>query len=99
VKGEGKMINFLLNLLPTIAGVLLGICYIPQIRMTYRTKNVEGMSLAFWIILNFALSFLVVNAIVVFLTSGVWGYMVTELFNEGLAFVTLMMVLKYRRKR
>jgi hypothetical protein len=40
-----------------------------------------------------------VNAIVVFLTSGVWGYMVTELFNEGLAFVTLMMVLKYRRKR
>jgi uncharacterized protein with PQ loop repeat len=67
--------------------------------MTYRTKNVEGMSLAFWIILNFALSFLVVNAIVVFLTSGVWGYMVTELFNEGLAFVTLMMVLKYRRKR
>jgi uncharacterized protein with PQ loop repeat len=93
------MINFLLNLLPTIAGILLGICYIPQIRMTYRTKNVEGMSVAFWIILNFALSFLVVNAIVVFITSGVWGYMVTELFNEGLAFITLMMVLKYRKRK
>lgn len=67
--------------------------------MTYKTKNVEGMSLAFWIILNFALSFLVINAIVVYITSGVWGYLLTEIFNEGLAFVTLMMVLKYRKKK
>lgn len=66
--------------------------------MTYKTKNVEGMSLAFWIILNFALSFLVINAIVVYITSGVWGYLLTEIFNEGLAFVTLMMILKYRKK-
>lgn len=92
------MINFLLNLLPTIAGILLGICYIPQIAKTYRTKDVESMSTAFWIILNFALTFLVINAVVVFMTSGVWGYMVTEVFNEGLALVTLIMVLKYRKK-
>lgn len=91
------MINFLLNLLPTIAGILLGICYIPQIVKTYKTKDVESMSTAFWIILNFALSFLVVNAFVVYATSGVWGYLVTETFNEGLAFVTLLMVLKYRK--
>jgi uncharacterized protein with PQ loop repeat len=92
------MENFLLNLLPSIAGILLGFCYIPQILKTYRTKNVEGMSVAFWAILNVALSFLLVNSIVVFQTSGVWGYMVTEIFNEGLAFVMLLMVIKYQDK-
>lgn len=91
------MLNFLLNFLPTVAGILLGICYIPQIMTTVKTKNVEGISLPFWIILNFALSFLVVNAVVVFLTSGVWGYMLTETFNEGLALVMLILVVKYRK--
>lgn len=92
------MNNFLLNLLPSIAGVLLGICYIPQIIKTYKTKNVESMSVAFWIILNIALTFLAINSVVVFKTSGVWGYMLTETFNEGLALVTLIMVLRYRKK-
>lgn len=94
------MMNFLVNLLPSIAGIILGICYIPQIKTTYLTKNVEGMSLAFWILLNVALTMLFINAIVVFINSGytVWGYMATELFNEGLAFVMLLMVIRYRKK-
>lgn len=92
------MLNFLLNLLPTIAGILLGICYVPQLVKTYKTKDVESMSTAFWVILNFALTFLVINAYVVFATSHVWGYAVTETFNEGLALVQLIMVLKYRKK-
>jgi uncharacterized protein with PQ loop repeat len=92
------MEHFLLNLLPTIAGVLLGICYIPQIIRTIKTKNVEGISLSFWIILNFALTFLVINAYVVWKVSGAWGYLVTEIFNEGLAFVMLILVFKYRKK-
>lgn len=92
------MENFLINLLPSIAGILLGICYIPQIKKTYQIKNVEGMSLAFWSVLNVALTFLVINSIVVFLTTGYWGYMVTEFFNEGLALIMLILVLKYRKK-
>jgi uncharacterized protein with PQ loop repeat len=91
------MTNFMLNLLPTIAGILLGICYVPQIIKTYMTKDVRSMSTAFWIILNVALTFLAINAVVVYKTSGVWGYMLTETFNEGLALVTLIMVLKYRK--
>jgi uncharacterized protein with PQ loop repeat len=93
--------SFLLNLLPTIAGIFLGICYIPQIIKTYKTKDVSSMSLAFWVILNIALTFLVINAVAVFITSGfaVWGYMVTEIFNEGLALVMLIMVAKYRKKK
>lgn len=89
---------FLLNHIATIAGVLLGICYIPQIVKTYKTKNVDGMSVSFWAILNLALICLVINSIVVFQVTGAWGYMVTEIFNEGLAFVMLLMVIKYRKK-
>lgn len=94
------MENFLLNLLPSIAGILLGICYIPQIVKTIKTKDVSSMSLSFWVILNFALTFLLINSIVVFITSDyeVWGYMATEIFNEGLALVMLILVLKYRTK-
>lgn len=90
------MLNFLLNFLPTVAGVFLGIGYIPQIYKTYTTKDVTNLSLSFWIILNIALSLLVINAVVVFITSGVWGYMVTESFNESLAAVMLIMVVKYK---
>jgi uncharacterized protein with PQ loop repeat len=89
--------HFLLNLLPTIAGVLLGICYIPQIVTTVKTKNVDGISLQFWIILNFALSFLVINAYVVWKVSDAWGYLVTECFNLGLALVMLILVIKNRK--
>jgi uncharacterized protein with PQ loop repeat len=92
------MENFLLNLLPSIAGILLGVCYLPQIKQTIKTKNVEGMNLYFWIILNIALSFLLINSIVVFIKFGAWGYMTTEIFNVGLAFVMLCLVLKYRKK-
>lgn len=93
------MENFLLNLLPSIAGILLGICYIPQIIKTYKTKNVEGMSVSFWAILNVALLCLVANAFVVYQKTHVWGYLVTECFNEGLALVMLIMVIKYRKKK
>jgi len=91
--------EFLLNHIASIAGIILGICYLPQIYTTYKTKNVEGMALSFWVLLNIALSCLVVNSIVVYQLTGAWGYMVTEFFNEGLALVMLIMVAKYRKKK
>jgi uncharacterized protein with PQ loop repeat len=89
---------FLLNSLATVAGIVLAFCYSPQIKKTLQTKNVEGMSLSFWIILSVALFLLTVNALTVFLLTGVWGYLVTELFNLGLALVMLTLVVKYRKK-
>lgn len=91
------MNDFMLNLLPSIAGILLGMCYLPQIYKTYKTKNVDGMSLAFWVLLNLALLCLVANSIKVYALTGGWGYMVTEIFNESLAFVMLVMVFKYKK--
>lgn len=89
---------FLLNLLPTIAGVVLAFCYVPQIIQTIKTKDVSGMNINFWIILCVALFLLTVNALAVFLTAGVWGYLITEIFNLGLALTMLFLVIKYRKK-
>lgn len=91
--------EFLLNYLPTIATVFLVAAYIPQVVKTYRTKNVEGISLQFWLLINIALTCLLINATVIFIKFGTWGYMVTEIFNEGLALVMLIMVIKYRKKK
>lgn len=92
------MTNFLLNLLPSLAGIVLAFCYIPQIMTTLRTKDVSGMDLRFWLILDLALAMLLTNAIVVYLQFGTWGYMVTEAFNLGLAIIVTILVLKYRKK-
>lgn len=91
------MEEFLLNILPTIATVFLVMAYIPQVVKTFRTKDVTGVSLPFWLLINVALTCLLINATVIFIKFGTWGYMLTELFNEGLAFIMLVMVLKYRK--
>lgn len=91
------MDSFLLNILPSIATVFLVAAYIPQVVHTYKTKDVSGVSLTFWILMNVALTCLLINSIVIFIQFGTYGYMVAEIFNEGLALVMLIMVLKYRK--
>jgi uncharacterized protein with PQ loop repeat len=94
------MMNFLINFLPSLAGIVLAFCYVPQIRTTLRTKDVSGIDLRFWIILDIALAMLFTNAVVIFINSGfkIWGYMATEAFNLGLAIVVTVLVIKYRKK-
>lgn len=92
------MIQFLLNYLPILGTIFLTICYFPQIRKTYILKDVDGMSVLFWLSLNVALIFMTINAICIFIEYGTWGTMVTEILNEGLALIMLIMVLKYRKK-
>jgi uncharacterized protein with PQ loop repeat len=92
------MENFVANLLPSLAGLVLASCYLPQIRTTLKTKDVSGMDVKFWILLVIALSMLFANSIYVFVKYGDWGYMLTEAANVGLAVVMLTLVLKYRKR-
>lgn len=85
--------------MPSIATVFLVVAYVPQVIQTFKTKNVDGISMSFWLLINIALSLMLVNAIKTFIDTGAWGYMVAEIFNEGLAFVMLIMVLKFRSKK
>ena len=86
----------LLDYLPVLSTVFLTICYIPQIVRTYRTKDVSSISLSFWVFLNLALTCLLINAAVMYVKFGTWGYLVTEIINEGMALIMLIMVIKYR---
>jgi len=92
------MVNILLNVIPILATIFLVICYFPQIHKTWKTKDVSGISLSFFVMLNIALTLLLINSILLYTTNGNFGYVITYIFNEGLAFVMLVFILKYRQK-
>lgn len=92
------MIPTLLNIIPILATFFLIACYFPQLKKTWQTKEVGDISLAFFVQLNIALTLLLINSILLWTQNGNFGYVVTYIFNEGLAFVMLIMILKYRKK-
>ena len=92
------MIEILLNVIPMIATVFLIICYLPQLVHTIKTKEVGDISLSFFVMLNIALTLLLINSILLFTQNGNFGYVVTYIFNEGLALAMLILILKYRKK-
>lgn len=92
------MFELFANYLPILATVFLTICYIPQIYKTAKTKNVESMSVWFWLLLNFALIIMWSNALLIYIETGIYGTLVTECINEFLAMVVLIQVLIYRKK-
>lgn len=90
--------NFCINVVPLIASVCLVICYYPQLRKTYKTKDVEGFSLMFWIVLCIALSCFVINALSLLANgAGSYGYLIAEVLNLSMAGAILTMVIKYRK--
>lgn len=91
--------KILLDMLPILATIFLTACYLPQIYRTYKTKNVESMSIAFWVMLNIALTLLLTNAYAIWGLFGTYGYLITEILNEGLALITLGQVLYYKKKQ
>lgn len=93
------MTAFLENHIANIATFFLVIAYLPQVIKTFKSKNVVGISLPFWVLINIALTCLLINAIFVFLQYGTYGYLIAEAFNESLAFIMLVMVLRYRKRK
>lgn len=47
--------KLLLNVAPSIAGIAITVSYLPQLWLTFSTRNVAGQSLSFWAILDIAL--------------------------------------------
>lgn len=92
------MIHHLMNIIPIVATFFLIACYFPQLKKTWQTKKVTDISLAFFVQLNIALFLLLVNSVLLYTQNGNFGYVVTYVFNWGLAFVMLIMILKYRKK-
>lgn len=91
------MNGILANIIPSVAGIVLVIAYLPQLVQTLKTKDVSALNTKFCILLSIAVGLLFVNSIYVFVNYGDWGYMLTEAANFGLAVTMLILVLKFRR--
>lgn len=94
------MQTFLLSIMPVMAATTITISYLPQMWMTFKTKNVESQHIGFWLLLTFSLSCLVSREVgVLMYTDGIspLGF-VTQSINLVFSAIMLVMVLKYKKK-
>lgn len=89
------MWDIIVNIASVTAGFILGLSYIPQVWKFYRTKNVEGVSLSFWLILDLSLTMLFILAVDNYLATGALGLITAQGLNLGLALVVTGQVLYY----
>lgn len=77
-----------------LGGVLWGLELIPQIRKTMTTKNVEGISLAFYITCYVAY---IVSALGLALNEN-WPVIISYIPSFVLLGVMILLILKYRKR-
>mgnify|MGYP001175450188 FL=1 len=87
----------LINIVPMFAIPLLTLGYIPQLIKTFRTKDVSGISKAFWVMLSGALFCVLVAQVTSFVVYGTWGLMLKEIINFIPAFAMMIMVFMYSK--
>ena len=84
------------NILQTLGSLTLLYSYVPQIGQLVRTKRSGDINTQFWAVLTFGLACISGNMYI----SGVPIFiLLTQVFNTVLAFVTLMLVLKYKKNK
>lgn len=83
----------LMNIWGTLASLSIIVSYLPQLRQTFTTKNVEGQNIYFWGLLTFSVAYFFVNAIVG--SAGIVTIL-AQLFNLLGAGSMLIMVYKYQ---
>lgn len=85
-----------------IAGLLatpiLAISYVPQIVSLIKTKNADGISTSFWLILDASLLMLFILAVDNYIQTGSVSLLIAQGLNLGLAVVNTFLVLYYKRK-
>lgn len=84
------------NVLVVLSGIFLTISYLPQIRQLLKTHNTEGMSISFWVILLLGLACTTTNMVI---NDNPLSVLLPQFLNITLAFVVLMQIIIYRRRR
>ena len=82
------------NLLIYIAGILWGLEMIPQLIKTYKTRNVKGISLAFFATSLSAYIIYAIGNVVL----GNWNILIAHIPATLLTFWMVVLIFKYRRK-
>lgn len=93
-----ELSSIVLNYLPIIAVVLITFSYLPQIKLTYGTKNVEGQSLTFWVLLNTSLLINTIREMMLFTQHGTYGGLLTQGINLFFGLTVMAGVILYRKK-
>lgn len=92
------MQQLLLTISPLVSMILITVSYLPQIKLTIKTKNVKGQSLGFWAILTGALIGTTFQQVGLISYSGVTNYLglITQAINLLFAVWMLVMVIMYK---
>ncbi|WP_038250931.1 SemiSWEET family sugar transporter [Ghiorsea bivora] len=77
----------------TVASVAFTVGFVGQLRTTYQTRNVEGLSLLQWLVFTMASSMFA--AYYVHLEQ--WMMVSVSIFGAVVCLLIVLMVLKYRR--
>lgn len=78
-----------------LGGFILAGSYVPQIVQIYKTKCVDGISLAFWGWLTLAVMLIEANAI----ATGQMSFIIAQTLNLIGSITITLQVLKYRKKK
>ena len=84
------------NVLATLGGIFITVSYLPQIKQLFKTHNTEGMSVSFWVILLLGLTCTTTNMVI---NNNPLSVLLPQFLNIILAFVVLMQIIIYRRKK
>lgn len=84
------------NILSWLSGIFITISYLPQIKQLFKTKQTEGMSVSFWVILLLGLTCTTINMII---NNNPLSVLLPQVLNITLAFVVLVQIIVYRRNK
>lgn len=88
----------LLTLAPLVSSTLMFVVYIPQVYLTFKTKNVKGQAKSFWTILSIILIGTVLQQIgmIAYLGANSSG-LITQVVNLMFSILMMAMVLIYSK--
>ena len=88
------MEELIANCLIYLAGLLWGIDLVPQVIKTVKTKNVKGISLAFY--------FICLSAYIIYAVGNImlenWNIVIEHIHSFICLVTMIILILKYRRK-
>lgn len=89
----------IMDIFQLLGGFLLGISYIPMIKLLFKTKSAKNQSISFWIILVVGLFLFELNALYLLLTLGQFSYAISQTINLVFASIVLIQLLIYKNRK
>lgn len=83
-----------LMILNIAALIILAHAYVPQLKTTYKTRSVEGVSLFFWVLISLSTSYSLFNLLAT--GNAEWYTYLAQFINAGIAFLLFIWITRLR---